>query len=324
MNNKPLKNCRVLVTPTSLGQADPALLSRLEAEVGKVIYNTVGRPLASAELVGLIPHIDGYIAGLDVVDRSVIEAADCLKVIARYGVGVDSIDLVAAREKGIVVTNTPGANSISVAELTVGLILALARNIHSASRATSSGQWPRLSGISLEGKVVGLFGLGAIGKQVARRLRGFDCTILAYDPFVNESQASEVGAQLTSQHELILQADFISLHCPLTEETKSMVNRDFIAEMKTSAYLINTARGELVDESALLDALQRGKLKGAALDVFAIQPPDPENPLLALPQVIATPHMGAHTDGATNAMGWGALNDCLAVLRGEEPAHRVV
>jgi D-3-phosphoglycerate dehydrogenase len=103
-----------------------------------------------------------------------------------------------------------------------------------------------------------------------------------------------------------------------------MVNRDFIAEMKTGAYLINTARGELVDESALLDALQRGKLKGAALDVFAIQPPDPENPLLALPQVIATPHMGAHTDGATNAMGWGALNDCLAVLRGEEPAHRVV
>jgi D-3-phosphoglycerate dehydrogenase len=324
MNRKSLKECKILVTPTSFAKHDPALRKRLESEVGEVIYNTTGRPMTSADLVPLIPGVDGFIAGLDEIRRSVIEAADCLKVIARYGVGVDAIDLQAAREKGIVVTNTPGANSISVAELTIGLILALARDIPAAARATSAGQWPRMSGISLARKVIGLIGFGSIGKHVARRLRSFDCILLAYDPIITELEASKMGVQLLPSNEVIRQADFLSLHCPLTEETRRMVNADFIARMKDGAYLINTARGELVDELALVEALQRGKLRGAALDVFTQQPPDVGHPLLAMPQVIATPHMAAHTDGATNAMGWGALEDCLAVLRGSEPAHRVV
>jgi D-3-phosphoglycerate dehydrogenase len=324
MTRRRLKDCRVLVTPTSFGHDDPQLRAVLEDEVGEVVYNISGKPLKSAELQVLIAGMDGYIAGLDAIDRDVIQAADRLQVIARYGVGVDAVDLQAARQRGIVVTNTPGANSASVAELTVGLMIALGRNLVSAARATQAGGWPRLSGASLAGKVVGLVGFGSIGRLVARYLGGFECSLLAYDPFPDEAQAASLGVRLLPLEEVVRRADVLSLHCPYSQETRHMVDAAFLARMKAGAFLINTARGELVDETALYAALQSGRLRGAALDVFAEQPPDPANPLLALPQVIATPHMGAHSDHATNAMGWGALKGCLAVLRGEEPEFRVV
>ncbi len=319
-----LKACRVLVTPTSYAQSDPRLRSFLEAQVGDVVYNRVASPLSSAELVALVPGCDGFIAGVDAIDRAVIEAADHLKVIARYGAGVDNVDLEAARRKGIVVTNTPGANSVSVAELTVGLILALARSIPSISAATKTGAWPRVAGFTLQGKVIGLLGLGAIGRGVARRLVGFECIVAAHDPVMDPVEMAGLGVRSLPMGELARQSDFLSLHVPLLPDTRGMINKAFLESMKPGAFLINTARGELVDEAALADALRSGRLRGAALDVFQSQPPGAGNPLLGLPQVIATPHMGAHTDGAMDAMGWGALNDCLAVLRGEEPAHRVV
>ncbi len=319
-----LKSCRVLVTPTSYGRSDPQLRTELEAAVGEVIYNTAERPLTSEELRALLPGCDGYIAGLDTIDRAALEAADRLKVIARYGVGVDNVDLAAAAEKSIVVTNTPLANAVSVAELTVAFILALARSLPMLAAQTRAGEWPRLMGISLEGKTVGLIGLGAIGKQVALRLRCFGCTILAHDPAADATFAAAHGVELCPLNEVLRRADFLSLHLPLTPETRGMVNAALLAQMKPGAFLINTARGEIVDEAALLEALQSGRLRGAALDVFGKQPADRDNPLLALPQVIATPHCGAHTDSALNAMGWGALHDCLAVLRGEQPAHRVI
>lgn len=289
-----------------------------------MIYNPFGRPLTSSEVQRLLPGCDGYIAGLDAIDRAALEAADRLRVIARYGVGVDRVDLEAAREKGIVVTNTPGANSTSVAELAVGLMLSLARMIPLANQETRTGKPPRIQGVSLEGKVVGLLGLGAIGKLVARRLQGFDCTVLAYDPAVDSAAAQEVGAVLCSQEEVVAKSDFLSLHVPVLPETRGMVDACFLAQMKPGAFLINTARGELIDEVALFEGLRSGHLRGAALDAFAQEPPSEDNPLFSLPQVIATPHMGAHTDGATNAMGWAALRDCVAVLRNEDPIHRVV
>ena len=319
-----LRQARVLVTPTSYAKDDPSLRTKLEAEVGEVIYNTMERPLTSAELVRMIGGFEGYIAGLDIIDRTVVEAADRLQVIARYGVGVDNIDLEAARARGIIVTNTPEANSESVAELTVGLILVLARNIIAAAQATKSGDWPRLLGVTLSGKVVGLYGLGAIGKRVAGLLAGFGCSVFAYDLAPDANFARKMGIRLVTKDELISQSDFLSLHLPVSPETKCMVDSVFLSRMKSGAFLINTSRGELVNETALLEALRGGHLRGAALDVFTQQPPGPDHPLLTLPQVIATPHMGAHTDGATNAMGWGALNACLAVLRGENPCHRVV
>jgi phosphoglycerate dehydrogenase-like enzyme len=310
----------VLVTPTTFGKHDPRLRSELETAVGQVIYNSLGRPLTSPEVRALLPGCDGYIAGLDQIDRAALEAADRLKVIARYGAGVDHVDLAAAAEKSIIVTNTPFANAISVAELTIGLMLALARSIPALATEARAGGWPRTSGISLEGKTIGLIGLGAIGKQVALRLRAFGCDIVAHDPAADAAFAAAHGIELAPLDEVVSRADFLSLHLPALATTRGMVNTAFLARMKPGAFLINTARGELIDEAALLEALQTGHLRGAALDAFAKEPPDGDNPLLALAQVIATPHCGAHTDGAVNAMGWGALRDCLAVLRGEEPA----
>jgi phosphoglycerate dehydrogenase-like enzyme len=168
-----------------------------------------------------------------------------------------------------------------------------------------------------------LLGFGAIGREVAQRLRGFNCTLLAYDPFVDTDTAAAYGVQLTSLAEVTVRSDFLSLHLPVTEQTHGMINRTFLASMKAGSCLINTARGELIDEAALVEALTAGPLAGAALDCFPVEPPAAHNPLLALPQVIVTPHAASHTDGAINAMGWGALRNCLAVLRGEPPLHPV-
>lgn len=319
-----LKECRLLVTPTSYGKNDPRLKTELEALVGEVIYNPTGKPLSSDELINLLPGVDGYIAGLDVIDAKALKSADRLKVIARYGVGFDNVDLEAAKAQGITVTNTPGANSVSVAELALGLILALARQIPEAVDAVHQGKWPRYSGVSLEGKTVGILGLGAIGKKLARRLAGFDCRILAYDPFADALFAKNNHIELASMDEVITQADFVSLHLPLLPKTRGIVDESFLNKMKKGSYLVNTSRGEAVNEEALLNALTSGHLKGAGLDAFIVEPPDPNHPLLALPQVIATPHLGAQTDGATSNMGWMAMKDCLAVLNNEQPLYRVV
>jgi D-3-phosphoglycerate dehydrogenase len=222
------------------------------------------------------------------------------------------------------VTNTPGANSVSVAELTLGLLLALVRRIPEAVEAVREGKFPRYAGLSLEGKTVGILGLGAIGKQLARRLCGFDCRILAFDPLADAGFAEQHQVDLATMDDVIEQADFLSLHLPLLPETRCLVNDSFLSKMKKGSFLINTCRGEVIDEEALLRALQSGHLRGAALDAFTVEPPDPKHPLLTLPQVIATPHLGAQTDGATSNMGWLAMRDCLSVLKNEEPAFRVV
>ena len=185
------------------------------------------------------------------------------------------------------------------------------------------GRWPRYTGISLEGKTSGILGLGAIGKQLTRRLSGFDCRILAFDPFADVGFAKDNQVELTTMEMVIDRSDFISLHLPLLPETRNLVNEAFLSRMKKGSYLVNTSRGEVVDEAALYQALQSGHLKGAGLDAFTTEPPDPKNPLLTLPQVIATPHLGAQTDGATSNMGWFAMRDCLAVLKNEEPIFKV-
>lgn len=321
---KNLSDCTILVTPSSFGRHDPRLQKVLAESVGEIIRNERGRPLTSDELRDILPSCDGYIAGQDRIDARALQHAERLRVIARYGVGVDRVDLAAAQSRGIIVTNTPGANADAVAELSIGLMLALARQLPQANQRTRRGEWPRLAGLSLAGSIIGLLGLGAIGQSLARRLRAFDCVLLAHDPFVTSDQAQQLGVQLVELDALVANADFLSLHLPATPETSGLVDADFLARMKQGAFLINTARGELVDETALCQALKSGQLRGAALDAFSQEPPAADNPLFSLPQVIVTPHMGAHTAGAVNAMGWGALNDCLAVLRGEPPKHRVV
>ncbi|HRN69244.1 MAG TPA: phosphoglycerate dehydrogenase [Promineifilum sp.] len=321
---KLLNECHILVTPASYGQHDAGLKTELEAAAGRVTYNETGKPLSSAQLAALLPGVDGLIAGLDTIDAAALAAADSLRVVARYGVGTDNVDLAAARARGIVVTNTPGANAGAVAELAVTLLLLLARPVLGAAAATREGGWPRTSGLSLGGKTVGLVGFGAIGRAVARLLSGFGCRVLAYDPHIDPDQAAELGVTVVELEQLVAASDFVSLHAPATPQTRGLVNAEFLARMKPGAALVNTARGELVDEAVLHEALVSGRLRGAALDAFAHEPPGAANPLLSLPNVIATPHMGAHTDDATTTMGRMALADCLAVLRGEEPVHRVM
>ena len=314
MKAKPLAECRLLVTPTSFAKADPSLKGRLEAACREVIYNETGKPLSAVQLKEAIQGVDGYIAGLDDVSREVLEAADSLRVVARYGVGVDRVDLDAARELGIVVTNTPGANSVSVAELAVALMLSAARGIPTAAAATRAGGWPRTTGTTLKNKTIGIIGFGAVGRCVGERLRAFGCRLLAYDPFPPDDPGP--GVTLTSLEELLEQADIVSLHAPVTEETTRMAGEAFFARMKPGALLVNTARGELIDEEALLRALERGQLAGAALDVFDREPLPLDSPLLLSDKVIVTPHMAAHTDDAMNTMAEMAMEDCLAVLRG--------
>lgn len=320
---KPLHECHILVTPTSYGHYDRRLITDLEAQVRHVTYNQTGKPLTSAQLAELLPGVDGYIAGLDTIDAAALAAADSLQVIARYGIGVNNVDLAAAAARGIVVTNTPGANARSVAELTVALLLLLARPIIPAAEETRLGGWPRLTGLTLQDKTVGLVGLGAIGKHVVTLLEPFEARLLATELVPDSDFVAHHAVEMVALEKLLAESDFVSLHLPSNAETAGMVNAGFLAAMKPGASLINTSRGELVDEAALLAALTSGRVRGAALDAFSPEPPAAGNPLLALSNVIPTPHMGAHTDGAADTMGRMALHDCLAVLRGNPPSCRV-
>ncbi len=318
-NRKPVNECRVLVTPATFGRKDPSLRPALEAAVKEVVYNPLGRPLKALELLPLVPAIDGYIAGVDEIDGPVLATAKDLKVIAVYGAGYDRVNVEEATRRGIVVATSKGANSTAVAELALAFMFTLARNLKAADQAVRAGGWPILDGVGIKGKVIGLVGLGAIGRAVADRLKGFGCRIVAYDPFLGTHIETDGGVSLCSLDELLGQSDFVSLHAPLTDSTKGMAGRAFFDRMKEGAFLINTARGDLVDEEALCDALESGHLRGAALDCFVKEPPDKENRLLALPQVIVTPHTGSHTDESLNRMGWTAMENCLSVLKGERP-----
>ena len=321
---KPLQACKVLVTPTSYASQDETLRRNLEKKVGETVYNTTGKPLSSSQLQNMLAGVDGMIAGLDEIDAFALASAPELKVVARYGAGYNNVDLKAAKQRGITVTNTPGANAKSVAEMTIVLMLCLLRPVLPAVQMTKTGGWPRYKGISLEGKTVGLIGCGAIGKETARKLAGFDCQILAYDIYQDEVFALKYQVSYVPLDELLSRADIVSLHLPGIPETEGMVNEGFLGRMKPGSWLVNTARGELVVESALVSALKLGQLSGAALDVFQQEPPKEDNPLLQMSQVIVTPHMGAHSDSATNAMGCMALEDCLAVLQGKEPKYKIV
>ena len=239
----------VLVTATTFGLQDPALKSELERAVGEVRYTPEKRPLTATELAGRVQGVDAWIAGLDEIDASVIAAADRLKLIARYGVGVDRVDLEAATRRGIAVTHTPGANSAAVAELTIGLMLALARQICMANRAVREGRWPRIAGVGLGGKTVGLVGFGAIGRETARRLAAFGCRVLVADPYVSPEAVIACGAGPAALDELLPSSDFVCLHAAATPETTGMVNASFLGRMKPGAFLVNTARGELIDEA---------------------------------------------------------------------------
>jgi D-3-phosphoglycerate dehydrogenase len=304
---------RILVTARSFCNTPGAHHDFLREHGCAADLRAGANPLTADQLRDLIPGYDGAILGLDHCDASVIECADRLKVISRYGVGVDEVDLEAASRRGILVTNTPGANQTAVAELTIGLLFALARDIPGVASASRTGQWKRSAGWELTGKTLGIIGFGAIGRDVARRAHALGMRVLAYDPVWRGEAEGAQPADLTT---VLREADVISLHCALTPETQDLINAQTLSQMKPGAHLINTARGGLVDEVALYDALQSGRLGGAAADTFKQEPPT-GSPLLTLDNFIATPHIGATTRESVLRMSMMSAQNLVAALRGE-------
>ena len=254
------------------------------------------------------------------VTAKLLEKAARLKVIGRAGVGVDNVDMSAATRRGVVVMNTPGGSSTTVAELTLAHMLALARHLPQATASVKAGRWEKkkFQGRELAGKTLGVVGIGNIGSIVVDRCRALKMRVVAYDPFIGAAAAAELGVTQVSLDELWAQADVISLHVPLTEQTRNLVNAQTIAKMKRGALLVNCARGGIIDERALADALASGHLGGAALDVFDREPPPPDHPLVPLDSFICTPHLGASTEEAQAAVAVAIAEQLAAYLtRGE-------
>jgi D-3-phosphoglycerate dehydrogenase len=281
-----------------------------------------------ATLVANIPGKHGLVVRTAKITARVIKAGDSLQVIGRHGVGYDNIDLATATRRGIPVVVTPEAITESVAEHTVGCLLALAKRIGEADQELRRGNFgARLThtGSELQGKTLGLVGLGRIGCRVAEICHtAFAMRLLAYDPYVAPQRAAELGVELVGDlGSLLAAADFVSLHTPLTAETRGLIGARQLAMMKRTAYLVNTARGGLVDEAALIEALRAGTIAGAALDVFAQEPPPADSPLWALDNVIVTPHMASHTQEGLRRMAVDVAEEVLRVLRGERPKWAV-
>jgi len=239
------------------------------------------------------------------VNAEVLAKAPKLRVIGRAGVGVDNVDLPAATAANVLVMNTPGGNAVAVAEHTLGFMLSMARSIPQASASTKSGKWEKkkFMGAELRGKTLGILGLGYIGQEVAKRARGFEMKIIASDPYANPKIATDLGVSLVALDELYKHSDYITLHVAITNETNKMLDHAAFAKMKTGVRIVNCARGELIDDAALASAIQSGKVAGAAIDVFEIEPPPADNPLLALEPILATPHIGGSTGEAQEIVG---------------------
>ncbi len=261
--------------------------------------------LTEEQLLPLVAGIDAWVVrSATKVTRRLLEAAPRLRWVGRAGAGLDTIDVAAAKERGVEVMNVPGANSIAVAELAFGLLLSLFRRLPEADASLRRGEWlkSKLMGRELRGKTIGIVGMGKIGRAVAQRAAAFEMRCLAHDPLVPADAVRGAGAEPVGLDELLSQSDVVTLHLPATADTKNLLDAKRIAAMKPGAVLVNAARGGLVDESALLEALRSGHLAGAALDVFAAEPTG-ANPLLTLPNVVASPHIGASTREAQEACG---------------------
>ena len=310
---------KLLVTPTSfLKPANADAKVKLEAFADNIVYNDLGTPLQGDELLSRLDGVDGYIAGLDYITADVVkQMPSSLKVISRYGAGVDRVNITACKERGIIVTNTPGANATAVCEMAFGLMLCVARNIPALHKAVEAGEWPRANGMELSGKTLGIVGLGAIGKRLALRAKAFEMDVIAFDPYFDEAFGKQQGVTRVELDDLFKAADVVSLHVPLSDATRHMASAERIKSMKQGGILINTARGGLIDEEAAADAVKSGHLRGLGLDAFE-QEPLVDSPLKGLPGVVFTPHAAGHTAQAISRMGMMAVDNAIQVLSGQK------
>jgi D-3-phosphoglycerate dehydrogenase len=311
---------RILVSD-ELGTAGLELLE----QAADVSYD-MKTGLSQEELLAIIPEYDGLIVRSGTkAGEALLAAGTKLKAVGRAGIGVDNIDIPAATARGIVVMNTPGSNSVAAAEQTMTLMLAASRHTVPAHNSLATGEWNRaqFAGTELFGKVLGIVGLGRIGRLVAERAKAFGMTMLAYDPYVEMEDVANLGVSLVDLDELFAQADYVTLHTAVTPDTINMINAISLKRMKEGVILINVARGKLIDEAALATMLKEGHVKAAALDVFSNEPPPSVNPLINLPNVLHTPHLGASTAEAQRNVATQIVEQMLDCLRGVETRNSV-
>lgn len=308
---------KVLITPRSYSAYKHIAYPFIKEKGYEIIENTYGRTLTEDEIINLAGYgVVGIIVGIDPLPARVLEACKDLKAISKYGTGLDNIDLEKAKELNIKVDRAVGTNNLSVAELAIGLIFTMARKIPCISNRVKEGSWDRIMGCEVFNKQLGLIGCGQIGMEVLRRALGLGMKVLIYDPYIeNEEIFNNPSVQrCQSLDELCKESDFISLHAPLTEETRHIINKERLEIMKPTAILINTSRGELVDEDALYYALINKKISGAAQDVFSKEPPSKDNKLLKLDNFILTSHIGAYTKEAVERMVLVSTKNLLRML----------
>jgi D-3-phosphoglycerate dehydrogenase len=305
----------------------PEVLKWLRERVELVVVN----PWIEPERWELeVARVDAIISRKGKITRELMErSGGRLKIISRTVVGVDPsrVDLEAAKDLKIWVTNQPGSNSVSVAELVCGQMIALARHTHAAHQAVKENRWSeylKFTGTELAGKTLGIVGLGNIGMRVALRARAFEMDVLVCDPYIPESHVTSIGGKWVGLEELLGESDLVTIHCPLNRETRGMIDRNKLALMKPTAFLINAARGGIVDEKSLVAVLREKKIAGAALDVVASEPPEKNHPLLQLDNVLWTPHLGAMTFEAAERGEWGAAQEVVRVLEHKRPKNPVV
>lgn len=314
---------RVFASTHPFGHLDPTPRELVVAAGGALSLNPYGRKLSPAELAELLPGNEVVIASTERYTPELLDAVPGLRLIARTGVGLDGIDLELCRARGVQVSWTPDGPSDSVAELTVGLIVSLLRQVLPADRAIRAGGWQRRTGWLLKERAVGLLGLGRCGSRVAKLLAPFGCRVLGCDTDpAARARAAELGVEIVGLDALLGGSEVLSLHVPLTPETRGLIDEARLGALRAGSYLINTARGELVDEAALLAALEADQLAGAALDVYGEEPY--AGPLAAREDVILTAHMGSCSDAGRRAMELGAARAVAAYLRGQPIPNRLV
>lgn len=312
---------KILVATRSFGSTSSKPWDVFEKNGCEIVKADMSQKMTEERLIELLYGVDGAVIGVVPMTENVLEQSPALKAVSMHGVGVDHIDLAAAKQRGVVIANCQGVNDQSVADLTIGLMIAVARNLPSVDRKVRQGGWGAHAGTELWKKTIGLIGLGRIGRGVVKRALGFDMQVLAFDPYVKAEDIDQ-EISMVSFDEVLQESDFVSLHAALTEETRHMIAAKQLGAMKPTAYLVNTSRGTLIDEAALYEALSNNQIAGAALDAYEVEPPG-DNPLLLLDNIVLTTHIGAHTQESIERVGVMAAENVLRTLKGGEPHFRV-
>ncbi|HUW48209.1 MAG TPA: C-terminal binding protein [Patescibacteria group bacterium] len=304
------------------------LIEREKEILSKYAVVKLAKSPAEDDLIAEVGDVAVLMVVYATITRKIIESASDLKGIVRYGIGVDNVDVKSAAEMGIPVANVPDYCITTVADHAFALLLALNRKIVMADHVVKTGNWgmwtspsSRLKGFDLEGKMLGLIGIGKIGSAVATRAKAFGMNIIAYDPYLNPEMAKTLGIELKDLDVVLKNSDFISIHSPLTDETRGMIGEQELRSMKKTAYLINTARGPIINELALYRALKNGWIAGAGMDVYEREPPNPENPLFKLENVVLTPHVAYYTEEAISRLEMSAVAEAIRILEGQLPKN---